>query len=1226
MSLHGLCFEKDKLSGSNLKELYESILNSIKKIRDQASSNHNKSKTSVFPEFIARNNFAVLGNRGSGKTTLLLSILRHLEENDDNIVLPEIDPDRFRIVEDPLGWIIYSFQKLIDKEEIKRGNDLCFNETDKDFFYNYEKLKEKYLKSQIFYKESSRNFMGGTDDFLAIKSEMNNSDLSLEDAFNDFIDSYIKYKKGNKDSNVTPLIFIFFDDADINDHYCLDILNIIMDYLNNKSIVTFVCGEYDIFKETLIQSILHKTKNEAISDKFYDKLYEANPRKPHLRNIKIRAEELMNKVLPLEYRCHIKSYSWKDRIDYQPITINKQRKKDVKLGFLLSQIKIIGMGKNNKETTFTLKDFVRSPMLNMSECHEKYIDMINSKPYADDILKEYKYLIEEEQKKLIDEEQEKQNVKKDNTSSNKNVNKGCIKLFLPFIDVFPYTPRGLLNIYDFLNINIQNSDIGKNSNSLNYKTIYNPLHTLDEKQESSIKLTNKINNNYFVLYNLFISLKDQNDILRGVIYLDKESDNSKSEDPYIFIEYVFNDIFVFNNNIQNIYFDFSKMKAKNKLKVKYKKYYLIDSQLNFNYVIKTAEKGSATYLLRSTQSMFIQFIHDLALLCLPSNRIGKQYSFINTEDVYIYEDDKIQVGLTYFKFYYDFYTFQKLYELYIPLIENSDNPKENLRNAIYNIVKAIHNWEEDYEKLVLSNHEINKNSDDCSQIKNQKIPSDEIFKHINIDDSTNGQSKDDSIIKKLDVILADRVVEKLNSTPEDEKLKIIQARLKDIAKQLDNIRKKANVILSIREDYYGKEIFADDSKPEKGSIKDLITQTDELIKEMKSKDSIKCAKLIRERLNDLQIRSKYLITIKNYLQDVSNRLLSLLSNKNYNEFITEFMKVRVAFNLKVYVIRFIFKLFNNDRIDNIVRSIIGLSQKLYDKEVNIIEFDISPEDISLEDKSLLLVNTEDIISDIESIKKKFKDSKIEEESNEIISILEVFPKKFTIENDDITEFFESEKKLLKKYVFVKEEDKQYKHLEDVNNIFNSIYSDKKSYSIEDYITNVEKDKTESTQDKRPDNINENIKKDIKTFNKDVNSLETNLSQSYYKLLLTTFLRLEERFGKGKYIKSLEEIIDDNVSFYKDVKVSDIIVRCNMFEYTVYGYENIANLKDEIDKKLKQYKDDKLRTEIIAEIKDKIKEDIELTLKDKEKQQTTIFTEIKDVIKEEIINEIKGLKL
>lgn len=316
---------------------YSNIFEQIKSIRAMASEvneeekNRNKNKYYNYKEFDKQFNnvFSILGGRGSGKTSALLTIKHNImDKNKQDIVLPLIVPENMGENSDVLGWLFAQFKKeVINLEKIlKRKNKEIekLNGQDikaKDYFEEC-RLKEKTLLSKKFdelikhyryikgdyrkiilnqfdtlnsYVESSKNILAPEDELVIEFEEFINEILNVKKACTE-IEGIGYYSKQEKQ----PLIFVFFDDVDLSNHRCVEVLNVILRYLSNANIVVFVAGNYDTFSEIITIDSLYKDKLLEIDldTAFYKEKTCLNVRKE-------LTQDILKKVIPPALRYYM---------------------------------------------------------------------------------------------------------------------------------------------------------------------------------------------------------------------------------------------------------------------------------------------------------------------------------------------------------------------------------------------------------------------------------------------------------------------------------------------------------------------------------------------------------------------------------------------------------------------------------------------------------------------------------------------------------------------------------------------------------------------------------------------------------------------------------------------------------------------------------------------------------------------------------------------------------
>ncbi len=189
---------------------FASIIKQVEEIREAAAEYYEGGYykvDSVVREDTAHNNISILGERGSGKTSFLLTILRHLEyrsiikaeslkkerineikrisevnstnknleeikdvePNSLNYVMKIIDPDKFNAENDVLGWVIFQFEDVLEKEGILKDN---IGEYCSEMKLLAEKVKKNYEELKRYYIKSKENYLRSVSGVLASNSEL----------------------------------------------------------------------------------------------------------------------------------------------------------------------------------------------------------------------------------------------------------------------------------------------------------------------------------------------------------------------------------------------------------------------------------------------------------------------------------------------------------------------------------------------------------------------------------------------------------------------------------------------------------------------------------------------------------------------------------------------------------------------------------------------------------------------------------------------------------------------------------------------------------------------------------------------------------------------------------------------------------------------------------------------------------------------------------------------
>lgn len=365
------------LSEEQLKKIlpeYIDIEKRIESIRGYAQEYNNKrnlaydSYESFLKKELNRNNnnvFSILGDRGSGKTSALLTIKNKLTvKNNLDIMLPLIIPEDMGEGSYILGWTICSFEKIVDNIESYIYNNCNKNSSEFNFFKNcrrHEKndLRKSFddlLKYYTYVNKEYRDILStnydGINDYREKTKEVINAERELLNKFEEFIDTLLKVKKYINNTKNEPLIYIFFDDIDLNTSKCLEIVNMILKYLCNVNIVVFVSGSYQTFSEAITISLL---KKDGILNNIDTYFYEENfaGGKNALQTRKTLAQDILKKVLPPAYRMYMPKLSNKQKAEF--IYSTSEEDLDEKSYYTLVQLinsKLLNIEEEDKEESF----------------------------------------------------------------------------------------------------------------------------------------------------------------------------------------------------------------------------------------------------------------------------------------------------------------------------------------------------------------------------------------------------------------------------------------------------------------------------------------------------------------------------------------------------------------------------------------------------------------------------------------------------------------------------------------------------------------------------------------------------------------------------------------------------------------------------------------------------------------------------------------------------------
>lgn len=431
---------KDGISNER-KEIFECIIEEINSIRGYKKVNGKKSRIS---KEIKNNFISILGERGAGKTSMLLTILDEINDKNKNLsnnkikkdfIIPIIDPDKMNLEKNSLGWIIYSFDQVIQNivQHEKINKEYCTdNRQVIELEVLYKNLKTCYIRCREFYRNNLATLSDGKIEYEKVNQNIILADINLEKTFNEFIEKYIEVIKFIEEneynivSDEEPLIFISFDDIDIKPKYGPEILNVISNYLAHPNIVVLICGEENTFKESLVIDMWNRYD---IPESFQSDLKLGESRL--FNNISNRADDVLAKILPAKNKYHLNGLTINDRLNFRPYgNLEKES-----IAELLSKF-TIGGDKNKN-----LLNYFIEPLIDLSNIEiDKKLDYNGALNDIEEIklynerVKNYSNFIENLSRNSVED-------RKNNIEEINKYNASAYSYLLP------KTSRGLINFY-----------------------------------------------------------------------------------------------------------------------------------------------------------------------------------------------------------------------------------------------------------------------------------------------------------------------------------------------------------------------------------------------------------------------------------------------------------------------------------------------------------------------------------------------------------------------------------------------------------------------------------------------------------------------------------------------------------------------------------------------------------------------------------------------------------
>lgn len=296
----------------------------------------------------------IIGQRGSGKTTLLHELINEFKCNNNNdLVLPIINPNKFADGDHPLLWImavLKEFTRDIDKRLRQQGDDTDDNQLWKCYISLYRQVLLYILNTKKGISSlygTTGNIEIDTEHLIVEGYDIFASGYNLGNELKKFITKITKVyqKQIKKGAKSLPLMVVAIDDIDINVDHFPDILDFISTCLSDISrLVLIVCADYDTIVNATNEIILSnfktslKTSKEASIIKTSDKTNE----------------QFMLKYFPPQMRILLKKMNYKQRAEFLPI--QKYGKKEyTTLKEILKSIRTTRSDGNNDTSLFPFK-------------------------------------------------------------------------------------------------------------------------------------------------------------------------------------------------------------------------------------------------------------------------------------------------------------------------------------------------------------------------------------------------------------------------------------------------------------------------------------------------------------------------------------------------------------------------------------------------------------------------------------------------------------------------------------------------------------------------------------------------------------------------------------------------------------------------------------------------------------------------------------------------------
>lgn len=265
------------------------------------------------------NVYSILGNRGSGKTSAIFTLKEKIaERNKNDIILPIVMPEVIPEGTETLGWVLASLEKVVN-ECTKRVQE----QSEKGIFSSchgeYTKLTSMYeeVKELCYSRQVSTGGKTISDDLFR-NERRNQSGYEFSIKLTMFWEELVKVLKNEKGEE--PLIYLIFDDVDLNPERALEICSTIVKYLSHPNLIIIVTADEELLYDVILDSMLRKMKGileyedleKTNSHRNESEIFESRIRwsAKVAYNEKIRetASLYMSKVLPVSRRYPLCTY------------------------------------------------------------------------------------------------------------------------------------------------------------------------------------------------------------------------------------------------------------------------------------------------------------------------------------------------------------------------------------------------------------------------------------------------------------------------------------------------------------------------------------------------------------------------------------------------------------------------------------------------------------------------------------------------------------------------------------------------------------------------------------------------------------------------------------------------------------------------------------------------------------------------------------------------------
>lgn len=260
------------------------------------------------------NVYSILGGRGSGKTSAIFTLRNFIKKaHPADKVLPIVMPEVIPEEGETLGWILASLESVVKQlsEDIKAKK-----QRDRNIFYdckNEDTLIDIYNEvKELCYSRSMKTGGESFSEEVRKSERKSQSGYELSRKISEFwlklVDTIKKIESESLNGD-EPLIYLIFDDVDLNPEKALEICSIIIKYLSHPNLIILMTADEELFYDVILDAMIYKMKN--LQQCFQTENLFTEPAlngEEYYKKLRDTASLYMGKIMPVSSRYMLKTF------------------------------------------------------------------------------------------------------------------------------------------------------------------------------------------------------------------------------------------------------------------------------------------------------------------------------------------------------------------------------------------------------------------------------------------------------------------------------------------------------------------------------------------------------------------------------------------------------------------------------------------------------------------------------------------------------------------------------------------------------------------------------------------------------------------------------------------------------------------------------------------------------------------------------------------------------